>query len=220
MIEQYLGSLQNVDIKIYEPNQDVKEILQKENRKREVRLTAARAMLLDALFTYVRRGEDASVFVANKLAYFLQRSGEKMRLQFVSHSYGPYAQAVEKVLYALNGTYLKGLEQMEAKAYEPLELNFDKYGEVKEFVETQLTAEQKERLKSLYGLIEGFESPLSLEVLSSVDFLRRENSGITEDALFEKIQDWNDRKKSLIKKEYITIAIDHLDSYGQQLYIR
>jgi O-acetyl-ADP-ribose deacetylase (regulator of RNase III)/uncharacterized protein YwgA len=219
LMDKYLGGLTNVAIQVYEPNDAVKEILQKEEQKKEVGLTAARAMLLDALYTYVLRGEDASVFAANKLAYFLQRSGEKMKLQFVGHSYGPYAQAVEKVLYALNGKYLKGLEQMSAKAFEPLELNFDKYNEVKEYIDKELTFEQRERLRSLYKLIDGFESSLALEILASVDFLRHENQNISEDELFEKIQDWNERKKNLVKKEYISIAVQHLNNHGAQLHI-
>jgi O-acetyl-ADP-ribose deacetylase (regulator of RNase III) len=122
MIEKYLGGTAT-EVIVYEPNATVKQLLQKETENAEVKLTPARAMLLDALFTYVARGEDASVFAANKLAYFLQRSGEKMKLNFVPHTYGPYDQRVEKVLYALNGKYVRGLEQMTAKAFEPLILN-------------------------------------------------------------------------------------------------
>jgi len=219
LMDKYLGQLSIIDINIFEPNDAVKEILQKEKQKKDVGLTAARAMLLDALYTYVLRGEDASVFAANKLAYFLQRIGENLKLQFVGYSYGPYAQAVEKVLYALNGKYLKGLEQMKAMAFEPLQLNFDRYQEVKDFVKKELTSEQKERLNSLYRLIEGFESSLALEILASVDFLRHQNENITEEGLFEKIQEWNERKRNLIKKEYITIAVNHLDNYINKLYI-
>jgi O-acetyl-ADP-ribose deacetylase (regulator of RNase III) len=219
LIEKHLGHLSDITIHLYTPDDAVNEMLQKKAQKKEVGLTAARAMLLDALYTYVLRGEDASVFAANKLAYFLQRSGEKMNLQFVGHSYGPYAQAVEKVLYALNGKYLKGLDQMKVKAFEPLQVNFDNYQEVKEYVDNELTIEQKERLKNLYRLIDGFESSLALEILASVDFLRHQNRNITENELFEKIQNWNDRKKNLIKKEYISIAIEHLDDYGRKLHL-
>lgn len=217
MIEHYLHGL-NLEIVIFEPNEAVKEILQKEELRKETKLTPARAMLLHSLYTYVRRGEDASVFAANKLAYFLQRSGEKMKLQFVGHTYGPYAQAVEKVLYALNGKYLKGLEQMNAKAFEPLTLNFANFNEVEEFVKNQLSVEQRERLTNLYRLIEGFESSLALEILASVDFLRHQKANITEDELFEQIQEWNERKKNLVKREYIKIAVEHLARHGSELH--
>ncbi len=217
LLDKYLGKLIDVAIQIYEPNDAVKEILQKEAVKKDVGLTAARAMLLYALFKYEKLGEVATVFSANKLAYFLQKSGEPLRLEFVPYKYGPYAQAIEKVLYALNGKYLKGLEQMQARAFEPLQLNYQMFDEVERYVATNLSSDQKRRLESLFNIIDGFETTLSLEILSSAHFLISENPKLTEDQLFEKIQDWNERKKNLVKKEYISIALEHLGNYGNKL---
>lgn len=217
MMDNYLEKFANVTIKIYEPNDAVKEILQKEAVKKEVGLTAARAMLLFALFKYEKLGEVATIFSANKLAYFLQKSGEPMRLQFVPYKYGPYAQAIEKVLYALNGKYLTGIEQMKARAFEPLQLNYEKYNEVEKYVTTNLTSDQKQRLESVFSIIDGFETTLSLEILSSAHFLISEDPSLTEDQLFNKIQGWNERKKNLVTKEYISIALEHLQNYGSLL---
>lgn len=217
LMDKYLSKLSNINIQIYEPNDAVKKILQKEAIKKEVSLTAARAMLLYALFKYERLGEVATVFAANKLAYFLQKSGEPMRLQFVPYKYGPYAQAIEKVLYALNGKYLTGIEQMKARAFEPLQLNYKTYPEIENYINTNLTPNQKQRLESVFDIIDGFETTLSLEILSSTHFLISENPKLTEAQLLEKIQDWNERKKNLVTKEYINIALEHLQSYGSKL---
>ncbi|WP_309607405.1 macro domain-containing protein [Flavobacterium sp.] len=217
LMDKYLGNITNVDIQIYEPNELVKEILQKESIKKEISLTDARAMLLYSLYKYERMGEIATVFSANKLAYFLQKSGEPMRLQFVPYKYGPYAQAIEKVLYALNGKYLNGLEQMTARAFEPLQLNYDRYNEVEQYVMKNLSLNQKQRLVSVFEIIEGFETTLSLEILSSTHFLIDQNPKLNDDELFEKIQDWNQRKKSLINKEYIQIAMNHLREFTTKL---
>jgi len=219
LMDKYLSPIKNVTIQVFEPNDAVKEILQKENIKKEIGLTAARAMLLHSLFKYERLGEVATVFAANKLAYFLQKSGEPLRLQFVPYLYGPYAQAVEKVLYALNGKYLKGMEQMQARAFEPLQLNYERYFEVETFVKTNLSPQQKQRLEDLFKVIEGFESTLSLEILASTHYLKSENPKFTEDEVFVKIQDWNERKKNLITKEYISIALNHLENYGSRINI-
>ena len=217
MMEKYLGELDDVDILIYEPNEKIKKILQEENKKKEVNLTPARAMLLYALFKYERYGEYATVFTANKLAYFLQQSGENLRLKFEPYTYGPYAQAVDKVLYALNGKYLKGLEQMQAKPFEPLELNYEKFDEIKEYIEQNIKQEQKDRLESLFNVIEGFESTLSLEILSSVHFITKENPTIERNKIVDKIREWNKRKESLITENYVNIAYNHLEDYGQKL---
>lgn len=218
LMQKYLAPLHDVQILIFETNEAVKEILQKESQ-RKVELTPGRAMLLYTLFRYERMGETATVFAANKLAYFLQRIGQPLRLKFVPYNYGPYDQAVEKVLYSMNGKYLSGLEQMKAKAFEPLQLNYQLYAEVETFIRTKLTPEEQGRLNDLFKLIDGFETTLSLEILSSIDFLLAESPSLNHDELLSKIQSWNDRKKQLIEKEHIEIAVKHLSDYGQRLHI-
>ena len=218
LMSQYLGNLIDVEVYIYEPNSKIKEILQKENSKKIVNLTPARAMLLFALFKYEKFGEYSTVFTANKLAYFLQESGENLKLKFEPYTYGPYAQAVEKVLYALNGKYLKGLEQMNAKPFEPLELNYSRFKEVEDYISNNLSEKQKDRLSGLFQAIEGFESTLSLEVLSSVHYITTNNPKIGKDEIVTKIKGWNKRKSELITEEYVNIAYEHLDEYGRKLH--
>src|SRR5690606_19804157 len=87
MMTKYLGDLDDVEVFVYQPNEKIKEILQKENTKKEVSLTPARAMLLYALFKYEKYGEYTTVFTANKLAYFLQESGENLKLKFEPYTY-------------------------------------------------------------------------------------------------------------------------------------
>jgi len=217
MMESALSQLPNVEVLIFRPDDNVKQLLKQQESKKEVKLTAARAMLLYSLFYYEGSGEPASVFVANKLAYFIQRSGENLKLKFTAHHYGPYSPQVEHVLYALNGKYIKGLEQREAKPFEPLIMNYETLDEVKLWVSQQLTPEQRQRLKSVLKLIDGFQSALSLEILATVDFLSTENPSLTIDQIYSKIEEWSERKKQLIKKEYISIAKDHLENHGQQM---
>ena len=123
MITSALDDL-DLDIVVYEPNEAIKAILQKQESSKDTHLTPARASLLYALFAFESMGEYSSLFVANKLAYFLQRKGQKLNLNFKPFHYGPYAVGVEKVLYHLNGVYLKGLEQGQAKPFESLQLNY------------------------------------------------------------------------------------------------
>ena len=216
LMNQYLGDIP-VDILIYEPNEAVKEVLQKEAKKKNVNLTAIRAMLLYSLAMYEKRGETPSVFAANKIAYFLQESGEPLRLDFVQYTYGPYTQAMDKLLYALNGKYIKGLEQMESKPFEPITLNYERMDEVNDFVKKKLSSLQRDRLKSVFSLIEGFESSMSLEILSSIHFLLRKNKSLTKVELFEQVQNWNNRKKGLIKERHIDIAVKHLEDYESKM---
>ncbi len=217
LMNKYLGEIP-IEIIIYEPNEAVKELLQKEETKKTTSLTPARAMLLYALAKYERSGETPSVFAANKIAYFLQESGEPLKLKFVPYTYGPYSQALDKVLYTLNGKYLTGLEQMDAKPFEPLELKYEHFDEVNNFIKTKLTDTQRARLNSVFKLIEGFESSLALEILSSIHFLLGRNKNLTKKELLEQIQSWSNRKRGLIKEKYIDIDVKHLDDYGSKIF--
>jgi O-acetyl-ADP-ribose deacetylase (regulator of RNase III) len=221
MIEKHLGHFCNVNIQVFEPNAAVKEILKQQEANKEIKLTPARAMLLYAMFYYESLGENASLFVANKLAYFLQRLGEKSlnKLKFEAHHYGPYAVQVEHLLHNVNGKYLKGLEQMNAKAFEPLELQYDKLQEVSEYVKKELSAEQRSRLSNLVKLIDGFQSALSLEILATVDYVRKDKPGITQEDITKTIHNWSDRKRKLFQKKYIQIAASHLQEYSNSLEI-
>lgn len=219
MMQHYLNDLDQVHIVIFEPNAAVKEILKNQKATKDVQLTPARAMLLYAMFYYESLGENVSLFVANKLAYFLQRLGEKSlhSLRFEAGNYGPYTVQVEHMLHLINGKYIKGLEQMEAKAFEPLVLQYNKMSEVSNYIRKDLSVEHRDRMKSLIKLINGFESALALEVLASVDFVRKDHPKIEKKEIVNTIHNWSERKKELFQEKYIEIAINHLKDYSTQL---
>jgi O-acetyl-ADP-ribose deacetylase (regulator of RNase III)/uncharacterized protein YwgA len=204
----------SVDIQIFEPNAAIKAILQKQETKKKPHLTASRAALLYCLFAFESFGEYSSLFAANKLAYFLQRMGQDLKLDFKAHHYGPYAIGVEKVLYHLNGTYLKGLEQGEAKPFEPLKLNYETWEEVNHFVQ-QMSKEEQDRLYGLLYFLRNFTSELSLEILASVAFILAEHPHFTIEEVAANL--WTERKRELFKKESIARAFDHLQQYKQSL---
>lgn len=219
LIEKYLSKI-DLDILVYEPNEAIKQQLQNEMSSKAAELTPARAMLLYLMFQYESKGEPSSLFVANKLAYFLQRKGENLRLKFEAHHYGPYAVQLNHVLQYLNGTYVKGLEQNVADPFEALELNYERLKEVKEFVDKKLNPEQRRRLEEVIELIKGFESTFALEILATVDFVKGENPDESLEQVLKKIADWSSRKTKLFKPEYVQIANDRLVSHSQELFIQ
>ena len=216
MIENSLRGL-DAEILIFEPNDAIKAVLQKQEVNKDVHLTPARASLLYALFAFESMGEYSSLFAANKLAYFLQRKGQKLNLDFQAHHYGPYAIGVEKVLYHLNGVYLKGMEQGHAKPFEALKLNYDRWQEVKDYVNKKLDFKDSQRVKSLVEFLAGFTSELSLEILATVDFILAQNPNYTIDQVMEAISGWNIRKKELFKREYVESSYVYLSNYKSYL---
>lgn len=217
LIEKALGELE-IDIFVFEPNPHIKAILQNQPSTKKVRLTPARALLLYGLFAFESMGEDSSLFAANKIAWFLQRQGQDMRLQFKPHHYGPYAIGVEKVLYHLNGVYLKGMEQGQIKPFESLKLNYEKWEEVKQYAEEQLGEPEQKRLKGLLHFLNGYTSELSLEILATVDFILTQHPDYEVTDIMEAIRSWNMRKQELFRQEFVEKAYHHIIDNQQTLF--
>lgn len=218
MMEAKLGVLEEVDVQIFTPNEKVREILAAENKPQKAKLTTARAELLYLLFHFEASGEESSLFIANKLAYFLQRLGDKqLKLQFQKHHYGPYSNQVDHLMYALNGTFIDGLEQRTAKPFERLQLKYSCLSEVQDYVKTQLSPEQQSRLSLLLQMIDGFQSPLSMEALASVDAILQEDPFADEEMVFNKISNWNDRKKQLFSQHHIHVALKRINKFRKEL---
>lgn len=219
MIEGHLGAL-GIRVVVYEPSAAIKQVLQKE-AVREVKLTPGRAMLLHALFNFERLGEPASLFVANKLAFFLKLLGEAQlkRLEFKPANYGPYSVGVQHALYDLNGVYLKGLEQHDAKPFEELELNYERRSEVEEYITRTLNAEQHARLGRLTDLVAGFRSTYALELLSSVAYILSAEPQLDVPAIQERMKSWSKRKEALADADNVRVAYEHLEAYGNSLAI-
>ena len=213
MIEEALKDVE-CEIHIYEPNTEIKQTLQAKPNNKEIKLTPSRGLITYAMYYYDSLGENCSLFVANKLAYFLQRNGSKTfaKVTFTAHHYGPYSTQIDHIVYDLNGSYIKGFEQMSATAFEPLTMQYDRINEVSEYVRTLEKSEQ-DSLKETIRLISGFESTLALEVLATVDFIRHNTPGISLDDTINAIHNRSDRKTKLFKNEYIQIAYDHLDTF-------
>ncbi|MFI5200775.1 MAG: macro domain-containing protein [Candidatus Kapaibacterium sp.] len=215
LIEKYL-STSSAEILVFEPQESVRATLAVTDRN--VKLTPARAMIAYALFRYESKGEFSSLFAANKLAYFLQRMGEKLKLDFKPNYYGPYSPKVAHVLYLINGKFLTGLEEKDAKPFEILHLNYDAYSELEKYIRNELTCEQQSRLTNLEKLIEGFDSTLALETLSSVDFILNGNPSYSSEEVYDAISNWSPRKKTLIKPVFVNQAIQRLKEYNQDIH--
>ncbi|RMH34428.1 MAG: phosphatase [Gammaproteobacteria bacterium] len=220
LMEQYLGPGECL-FEVYEPDSGIKKRLQRQQsaKDRPAKLTPARAMLLYLLFEYEHRGGDASLFAANKLAWFLQRAGENLKLHFEPLHYGPYSHALVHVLYHLNGSWLEGLEQKTVKPFEHLQLDYSKYPDLERWMNQHLGTEHRQRLERVLQLLEGFENDYGLELLSTLDYLRKETQGdhlLSEDEAVQRVQSWSKRKKHYLKESHIRKAWQHLNEFEQR----
>lgn len=207
IINDKLSNIENCEIFVYEPNDNVKEVLKKER----VKLTPARAMLLFMLFELVKNGEFVSEFASEKLCYFLQRFGAQkyFNLTYSANFYGPYSGKVKHVLNYLNGSYIMGYAGKDKKPFEQLNLLIDSEKEVKDYINQNI--ELKEIVIKTSEFLTSFYSAFGLELLSTVDYISQTSNTTEKDSIKEKLNRWSDRKKTLFSDDrYVDISINHL----------
>lgn len=212
MIETHLSDLANVNIMVFEPNRDYANTLK--HKRNDAKLTDARAMLLYSLFYYEMFDERTNLVVANKLSYFYQLCGEPAfaKLRFTPSHYGPYTPAVAHMLHAVNGKYLHGLEQMDTKPFELLNLDYAYRQEISNYIHS-LSPQSINNIKKVIKLTEGFESTLALEILATVAYIIHENPAITLSDTIEAVRKWSPRKARLFSEQYIEIAYSQIQTH-------
>ena len=214
IIEKHLAELKDVDIIIYEPQAVFEE---RDNKHSSTsRLTPARVMLLQAFNEYDMVDSSLNLLVTQKLAYFIQRFGEPLRLQYAKGWYGPYAANLNKVLQAINGTYIAYEAQYDKPATQ-VDIIHEAYKQVEDSL-YMLNDQQKQIAQLVKGFTEGFETPFSMELLATVDWIIQEQPAITPEQIYHEIGQWTKRKAELIKPHHVKVAYQHLISYKQHLY--
>lgn len=221
LIIEAIDGIEDLEVLLFEPSEYAYQKTSNKARTIKPKLTSVRAMIIALLNRYRILGYELTLLEAQKLVYFLKRFGEPLKMRFEKGTYGPYSEVLNHVLNDLDGHYLAGMKQKTAKPLDKIMINQIELKNVNKFIEINCTPDQKSRLESVYSLIEGFESPLGMELLATIDYVINYESGeelFTNLELENKIYSWSPRKKKLIKKEYIDIALERLKEFDTQLY--
>ncbi len=206
LIEKHLKDVENVDFYIYEPQVKFE---QRDNVKiSKAKLTPVRAMLLHLFKHYEIVDNSLNLLVSQKLAYFLQRFGEPLRLKYQKGWYGPYSHNLNKVLQAMNGAYIN-YQAQQISPITKIELIPNKENEIALQLE-KLSDNQKEVLEKTTQFIQDFETPFSLELLATVDWILQSHPNYTEEEIKTEIGNWTRRKATLIKEHHVKVAYKHL----------
>lgn len=214
LISEKLKDIEDCEFLIYEPGYQPK-ILQTKKVSPE-KLTVARAMLLYLFYKYLALDYSLNMLVTQKLAYFLQRFGEPLKLRYEKGWYGPFAPNLNKVLEYINGSYIN-FDTNNIKPGNVIKINSNRKKEVEEYIENETSETQRNRLDKVSQLIEGFETPYSLELLATVDFILKDNPSYSTDDILSNIENWTKRKKELMKYRHIEIAHKRIKQYSDSL---
>jgi O-acetyl-ADP-ribose deacetylase (regulator of RNase III) len=210
LIAQAFATLPDVDVHVYPPEGAPKFDTMKVATKRP-RMTRGRALVLQLLGLYGAAGYRHSLLEVQKLTYFLQEAGEDLKLQFQKHHYGPYAENVNYVLQRIEGHFIRGYGDRSKDA--EIVVLPEGRAEAETFLEHDRQAISE--LDRVGELIEGFETPYGLELLSTVHWLATRENGIqsAKDALMA-VQQWNRRKASLMIEPHVKAAWSQLERLG------
>ncbi len=176
-------------------------------------MTAGRAALVGLTYRYFQGLLDPFVTLleVHKLMYFMQESGERLRLKYKKATYGPYADNLRHVLQRIEGHFISGFADGDEKPNKQLDLVPGAIEDATAFLESQ--PKTNERFNEVADLVEGFESPLGLELLSTVHWvIHRENAETFEDVVRHTYA-WGARKRQFSRRQ-IRIAFDVLSEKG------
>jgi O-acetyl-ADP-ribose deacetylase (regulator of RNase III)/uncharacterized protein YwgA len=215
-----LSELADVEILVFEPS-DLAYTQPIEKSKPKPKLTLTRALILYVMKGYAQFEYSLTVLETQKLVYFLNRLGDEDlgKISFEKRKYGPYSQVLSHVLYDIDGYYISGMKFKEAKTFDPLTVLDEHYPEVNSFINEHATFSQQKRVLTLLSLIAGFETPLSMELLATVDFVMKNEAKDSKnlDEVIHLVQEWNDRKKQIMLPEFIQVAHKRLLDFSHYL---
>ncbi len=207
LIESAFAALPEIEVRLFPP-EGAPEPKSMQVRTERPRMTPGRAVILKVLDTYRALGYSLSKIEVQKLAYFLQESGEVMNLPFEKHAYGPYSDTLRHVLNRMEGHFIRGLGDGVVEAeIEPVP---DAIAEAEAFVDAHGHEALAERVRRVAELIEGFQSPYGMELLATVHWVARHEGARTQEQALAAVRSWNNRKKTLMAPEHVAAAWDRL----------
>jgi O-acetyl-ADP-ribose deacetylase (regulator of RNase III) len=211
-IENSLRGLDDVKVVIFEPAANCDDT--RFNHSSDVpKMTGGRAALVGLMNRYLAGLLDPFITLleVHKLMYFMQQSGEPLRLKFSKGPYGPYAENLRHVLKAVEGHLVSGYADGGDLPDKQLKLVPGAVDDAAAFLESN--SETRERLDKVADLVEGFESPFGLELLATVHWITSKEDARSIEDIVRLTYAWNDRKRRFTKRQ-IGLAANVLSSKG------
>lgn len=221
MIERELSDLPGVEILVYEPTSRYQNVAKRHGVQK---LTPARALIAEAVRRYWIQGIECTLLEVQKLAWFLERSIDRrglenpLDLRFRADRYGPYADRLRHLLDSLDGSYLHCEKRLaDADPFDPIWFEESKREKVDLYLQSQGARDYLPVLQDVDGLIEGFQSPLGMEALATVDWLiTKERTEPSLKGIREGIAQWPTdpshakRKERLFDDQLLQLCLEQL----------
>jgi O-acetyl-ADP-ribose deacetylase (regulator of RNase III) len=220
LIQKALGDLNDVQVIVYEPTAKYQNVAK---RLGVEKLTPPRALIAELVRLYSVLGIECTLLEVQKLGYFLERFVDRMNLkpmqfEFGANKYGPYSDKLKHMLSGLDGSYLHCDKRLpDAAPFDVIRFDDSKRDKVAAYLTSPDAKPYRPALEATSKLIDGFESPLSMELLATVDWLiSRHGVEPNVSEIKERLKTWpggktaGKRKLQLFEDRTIAIALEAL----------
>lgn len=208
LIEGAMGPLENVRTLIYEPK-GAPTATAMVRSQLPPRMTTGRAALVELISRYLGGFLDPFVTLLeiHKLLFFLQETGEPLRLHFKKANHGPYAENLRHVFHVIEGHLISGYADGGDSPSKPIQLIPGAIETASSYLADKPNTQQ--RLARVTDLVKGFETPFGLELLATVYWVSKKEFAGSIENVYELTYQWGTQKDQFSKRQ-ITIAYDVL----------
>ena len=222
-IEAALDAIPDVEVLLYEPTETY---LNAPKAAGVEALTVPRALIAELIRQYEVLGLGCTNLEVQKLAWFVNRwitlcqVDNVLELEFAPNRYGPYADRLRHLLNAMDGSYLHCERRLaDAGPKELIWFDDGRREEIANFLTRPWAAPYQLPLDKTSELIDGFESPLGMELLATVDWLiAKAGCAATISSVREGLANWPTsaaaarRKQKLFNDKMIEAAVERLSA--------
>lgn len=211
-IEAALNGIDDLRVVIFEPS-EVNADQRANSSSDPPKMTVGRAALVVLMHRYLSGLLDPfiSLLEVHKLLYFLQTADEPLKLRYAKAPYGPFAENLSHVLRAVEGHLIVGYADGGDTPDKQLNLVPGALDDAQTFLKDK--TETVSRMNKVFELVDGFETPFGLELLSTVHWVVTHEQATTLDDIVNKTYAWNDRKRQFTRRQ-IALATEVLARKG------
>ena len=141
----------------------------------------------------------------------MQEAGEPLSLRYQKGPYGPYADNLRHVLNAIEGHLISGYADGGDDPDKQLTLVPGAVEDAKAFLDQH--PDSRTRFDKVAELVEGYESPFGLELLSTVYWIMKNETVTSIDEVINHTYTWSEHKRQFSRRQ-IALAIDTVTGKG------
>ena len=215
--------MEDVRVLVYEPTAKYQNVAKRTGVEK---LTPARALVTEMVRQYSLLGIECSILEVQKLGWFIERGvrrfglDDPLKFMFQANKYGPYSHNLTKLLDSLDGTYLHCDKRLaDAGPLDRIWFNEDKTDRLHAYLNSGIAKKYLPAIDWASITIDGFESPLGMELLATVDWMMEHNlTEPTVEGVLNGLERWEggelagQRKLKLFDQRLVSIALDQLET--------